>query len=108
MIEKQITFETPSDVLSFVRVCLNDLDIDRLYNAVKEPTSDFWRERIFDDLREIEGSETLEDVFLVDNSFPEGETEYKMGGHSNRTRHLHLDLIRTKNAWCLKTIWKCR
>ena len=103
-----ITFETPRDVLCFFRACLKDADIDRLYGAAEEPTPAFWRKRILDDLREIDASETLEHVFLVDNCFPKDETEYKLGGHSNRTRHLHLDLIRVQDSWRLKKIWKCR
>ena len=59
MMKRRITFDTPTEVLSFVRACLDDLDVDRLYGAAQEATSEFWRERIFDDLREIEESETL-------------------------------------------------
>ena len=108
MSDAPITFRRPRDVLRFIRECLNDNDMDRLYNAAVEPTSDFWREHVFNDLREIESSESLERVFLRWNFFPWRKSKYKLGGHSTRTRHLHIDLIRTEEGWRLKTIWKCR
>ncbi|MCA8993963.1 MAG: hypothetical protein KDA88_18405 [Planctomycetaceae bacterium] len=101
-------FNTPRDVLSFVRECLEDADVDRLYGAVMEPTDELWRERIFEALRQIEASDTLEEVFLAEKCFPKTETEYKLGGHSQRTRHIHFDLIRVRRRWRLKKIWMCR
>lgn len=108
MSETPLIFKTPRDVLSFIRRCLNDQDVDRLYDAALEETAEFWRDRMFDDLRQIEDSETLEEVFLVDDQFPDDQSDYKMGGHGSRTRHLHLDLIRVNSIWRLKEIWKCR
>ena len=108
MIKRRITFDTPTEVLSFVRACLDDLDVDRLYGAAQEATSEFWRERIFDDLREIDESDSLEAVFGATDGFPEGVSEYTMGGHSDRTRHLHFDLVRSKGSWQLNKIWRCR
>jgi hypothetical protein len=108
MTDSPITFQTPRDVLRFIRACLEDENSDRLFGAMREATSKVWQARIFEDLREIEVAETLENVFLVDNSFPKEETEFKLGGHSHRTRHLHLDLVRVEDSWRLHKIWKCR
>lgn len=107
-VKQQLTFNTPRELLRFFSDCLKHGDIDRLFGAAMEAASDFWRERMFRDLREIEASETLESVFLVDDDFPNLETAYKLGGHGNRTRHLHIDLVHVEGAWRLKKIWKCR
>lgn len=101
-------FATPAEVLRFIRDALTDSDVNRLCDAPIEPITAFWRQSIFADLREIESTDTLEAVFITDEQFPSNSTEYKMGGHSNQTRHLHLDLIRQGQGWRLQRIWKCR
>jgi hypothetical protein len=106
--EEVIKFDTPGQVLAFIRECLNSRDAERLYAATLEEPDQFWRQRIFDDLCEIEASNTLEQVFLSDQSFPSTRSEFKLGGHSIPTKHLHIDLIRHEDAWRLKRIWKCR
>ncbi len=108
MANSQIRFKTPVDVILFVRECLQASDADRLYGAAREETDEFWRQTIFDDLRCLDQTESLETVFLREERFPTNQTEYKMGGHSTRTRHLHLDLVRINRTWRLKAIWKCR
>lgn len=102
------TFAKPSEVLSFIRICLKNQDLDGLYSATELPTRVFWRERIFCDLEDIEKEMTLERVFLQETEFPEDQVKFKMGGHASITRHLHLDLIRVDGLWRLHKIWKCR
>lgn len=102
------TFATPAELFEFIRDMLIHSDVDRLCDAPLEPVPAFWRERIFADLAEIESTNTLEAVFLTNKQFPTDSTEYTLGEHSNRTRHLHLDLVRQDQGWRLLRIWKCR
>lgn len=104
----QIHFGSPTDVVAFVKACLQTSDIDRLYDAACEKTNEFWRQKMFEDLHEIEQEESLAEVFVRDNEFPTNQLAYTMGGHSNRTRHIHFDLMNVDGLWRLQKIWKCR
>jgi len=106
--KQAVTFDTPGQVLAFIRKCLNTSDVDCLYDAVAEQAPELWRLRIFDDLGEIEKNRTLEKVFLSEESFSLSSDMFKLGGHSTETKHLHIDLVRHGDSWCLKQIWKCR
>lgn len=105
---QSITFQSPREVLALIRECLEASDPDRLYGAVEEQPSEFWRQPIFDDLTAIEEHNSLETVFLTEQVFPIEGNEFKLGGCSGPTRHLHIDLVRDQVAWRLKKIWKCR
>jgi hypothetical protein len=102
------TFTAPQEVLELIRSCLRDSDAERLYAAAAKETPELWQQRIFDDLLAIEETEGLEEVFLSATSFPGDASTFKLGGHSPRTRHLHIDLVRHGDAWRLQEIWKCR
>ena len=110
MNKQSITFQTPGEVLVFIRECLeaSDPDPDSLYGAVEEKPSEFWRQPIFDDFAAIEENSSLEAVFLTEQAFPVEGNEFKLGGCSIPTRHLHIDLVRDQDVWRLKKIWKCR
>lgn len=105
------SFSTPDRVVEYIKKCIEMDDANSLYQACKVAPSDFWKDYIFQDFREIQHSETLEAVFLQDeqvSSFPENSDAYKLGGHSERTRHLHIDLEKMDGCWFIKAIWKCR
>jgi hypothetical protein len=105
------TFDTPTQVISFIGQCVEANDAERLYCACSRETSDFWKEHIFEDFRAIQQSETLESVFLRDGeiaAFPVADVALKLGGCDGRTRHLHIDLEGIGGRWYLAEIWKCR
>jgi hypothetical protein len=105
------SFDTPAQVVSFIRQCVEAADAEKLYGACSRETSDFWKDYILQDFRAIQQSETLERVFLADGQiavFPAGATAFKLGGHDVRTRHLHVDLEQIEGRWYLAEIWKCR
>jgi hypothetical protein len=123
MKDNAVTFRRPDEVLAFIRECLQSDDVERLYSAVREQPTDFWRDRLVEDLREIDRASSLESVFLArrpsffpefpipfarHRCFPRLATTFKLGGHSGPTKHLHIDLERNHGAWRLKKIWKCR
>ena len=119
-----MTFTNPREVIDFIRGCLVYSTPERLYSATIEETPEFWKLRLFDDLTEIDDSETLEKVFLSTESFPypigptqgadrvsrggTAQNTFKLGGHSQRTRHIHIDLVCQKGCWHINKIWKCR
>ena len=105
------SFGTPAEVVAFIRQCSEMNDPKSLYGACTRETSDFWKDRILQDFRDIRQSETLEVVFLHDgqiSAFPADTDAFKLGGHDVRTRHLHIDLERIEGRWYLREIWKCR
>jgi hypothetical protein len=105
------SFDTPAQVILFIRQCVETNNAPLLYGACTRETSDFWKESIFQDFCAIQQSETLANVFLNDGQiadFPVGDVTFKLGGHSIRTRHLHIDLEQVGGRWRLAEIWKCR
>jgi hypothetical protein len=105
------SFDKPTQVVSFIRRCVEANDAKMLYGACSRETSDFWKDRIFQDFCAIQQSETLERVFLDDGRitvFPDRAAVFKLGGHDVRTRHLHIDLEQIEGRWYLAEIWKCR
>jgi hypothetical protein len=107
----QPTFATPKAAIEFIRHCLQQNDAERLYSSFHKPTSDFWKDRLMQDLRGIDEAETLESVFLEDGeitSFPEHENILHLGGHDPRTHFLHIGLARTSGGWVLQYIHMCR
>jgi hypothetical protein len=105
------SFDTPAQVVSFIRQCIEANDAKTLYAACTQETSDFWKDYIFQDFAAIQQSETLANVFLKDGQvavFPTSSSVFKLGGHDVRTRHLHIDLERIEGRWYLEKIWKCR
>ncbi len=108
---QQPTFASPVEVIKFIRSCLDQDDAVKLYAACSEKTSDFWKERIFQYLLQIEEAETLERVFLEDGRigpFPEQETVMHLGGHDPRTRYIHIKLAKSAQGWVLESIQVCR
>jgi len=104
-------FSTPLEVITFIKQCCELNDATRLYDACSYPPDDFWREHLFADLCAIEVSETLAKIFLRDGqitAFPADVAAFKLGGHDQRTRHLHIDLEQVMGHWYLQKIWKCR
>jgi hypothetical protein len=103
----QPSFTTPNDVIAFFHKCLEQNDPDMLFAAILEETSDFWKERIFQGLRAIEQSETLERVFLEDRritDFPRNEHVLHLGGHNPRTQHLNVRLEKIAGEWVLASM----
>lgn len=107
----QPSFTTPAEAIEFMDTCLLQNDADRLYSAFTQQTPDFWKDTLIQLLREIQETETLQRVFLEDGSittFPEQETVLHLGGHSLRTHHLNIRLVKTASGWVLEYIRMCR
>jgi hypothetical protein len=108
---QQPAFITPLEAIQFMQDCLTRNEMVSLYAAFTQEPSDFWRETLFQDLREIQNSETLKHVFLEHariTAFPEQETLLQLGGHDPLTRYLHITLAKTPFGWVLESIFKCR
>src|SRR3954468_144062 len=97
-------FQRPADVIAFVRECVDQADSTRLSEACNTPIPQFWRDRILEDLATIHRESSLETVFMNRDDFPVDAEEWKLGGHSIPTRHLHLALMRDDNGWRLSKI----
>jgi hypothetical protein len=108
---QQPAFKTPHEAVKFMQDCLARGDAANLYSAFTQQPSDFWRETFFQDLLEIQNTETLRHVFLDHariTAFPEQETVLHLGGHDPRTHDLQIDLVKTPFGWVLESILKCR
>jgi hypothetical protein len=108
---QQPTFKTPLEAIQFIQDCLARKDMTGLYSAFTQQPSDFWRDTLFQDLREIQNAETLRHVFLEHTrltAFPEHETVLHLGGPDPRTHDLHIDLVKTPFGWVLESIIKGR
>ncbi len=42
------------------------------------------------------------------NSFPENENFFKVGGHNKELGHIHMDFLKFEDNWIIKEIWQCR
>lgn len=107
----QPTFNSPVEAIEFIRTCLEQDDHTELYSAFSQETSEFWKDILFQHLREIEAAETLESVFLESGkitSFPEQETVLQLGGHSPLTHYIHIKLVEIQSGWVLDSIHVCR
>jgi hypothetical protein len=107
----QPSFNTPADAIEFIRACLQQDDPTELYSAFTRDTSDFWKDILFQHLREIEAAETLERVFLEGGkitTFPEQVTVLHLGGHSLLTHYIHITLAKIPSGWVLESIHVCR
>lgn len=107
----QPTFTTPSAAIAFISDCIRQDDPVRLYAAFIQPPGDFWKERLFVSLCQINDTNTLQNIFLEDGqitSFPEKETRLHLGGHDPRTHYLHIDLVKNTEGWGLESILMCR
>jgi hypothetical protein len=108
---EQPSFNTPAEAIGLIGTCLRQNDTAGLYTAFTQETSDFWKDILFQHLREIEAAETLECVFLEGGkitSFPEQETVLHLGGHSLLTHHIHIKLVKIASGWVLDSIHVCR
>jgi hypothetical protein len=108
---QQPAFKTPHEAMKFIQDCLARHDAAGLYAAFTQQPADLWRETLFQDLREIQNTETLQHVFLEHarlTAFPEHEAVLNLGGHDPRTHHLHITLVKTPFGWVLESILKCR
>jgi hypothetical protein len=97
--------------MQFIQDCLARNDAVNLYAAFTQQPGDLWRETLFQDLREIQNTETLKHVFLEHariTTFPEHETILHLGGHDPRAHYLHITLVKTPFGWVLESILKCR
>ncbi|MCW5206701.1 hypothetical protein VU08_07205 [Desulfobulbus sp. F5] len=110
-------FDTPSQVLAFIRQCVNENNPLRLYAAcsyvaeIATKTSIFCQKHAFKALCDIEKTATLERAFLGDGEiteFPSEAATFKLGGHDLRIHCLHIDLERHEGHWRLAKIWQCR
>ena len=107
----QPTFITPVEAIEFINTCLLQDDSAYLFAAFTQETSEFWKDTLIEHLRDIQQTETLERVFLEDGkitSFPEQATFLHLGGHSVRTHHLHIRLVKSASGWVLEYINMCR
>lgn len=106
---QQPAFKTPHEVIKFIQDCLARKDMSGLFSAFTQQPSDLWRETLFQDLREIQNTETLQHVFLEHTrltAFPEHETVLHLGGHDSHTHYLNIDLVKTPFGWVLESINK--
>ena len=104
-------FRTPEEVIDFIKNCVEASDVEGLSGACLEEIPDFWKEYIFQDFIDIQQSETLAAVFLMDGeitALPEDVNLLKLGGHADRTRYLHIDLEKSGDEWLILRIFKCR
>jgi hypothetical protein len=107
----QPSFTTPAEAIDFMHTCLLQNDADKLYSVFTQETPDFWKDTLIQHLREIQETETLQRVFLEDGgitSFRVHETVLNLGGHSLRTHHLNIRLVKTASGWVLEYIRMCR
>jgi hypothetical protein len=106
---QQPTFTTPIQAIEFIRLCLQQNDPAKLYAAFTVETREFWKDIFFQDLREIQNTETLRHVFLEHKritSFPEQETVLHLGGHDSHTHYLYITLSKTPFGWVFESILK--
>ena len=76
-------FTTPNQAIEFIVDCLDQNDPTRLYAAFTQAPSDFWKDHLYQGLRQIQEAETLQRVFLEAGrvtTFPEQETRLLLGG----------------------------
>jgi hypothetical protein len=107
----QPIFTTPKQAIEFMRTCLLQNDPRVFFAAFSQETSDFWKERIFTSIQEIEATDTLEGVFLDGGqiiSFPEHESILHLGSHSPSTHYLHINLVKIEHGWVLESVRVCR
>lgn len=105
------SFNTPTEVVQFIKECVIRNDPESLYSACLKETPDFWKDHIFRAFADIQQSETLESVFLENGkilAFPTDANTFKLGGHSLRTRHIHIDLVKQEGRWYLAMLSVCR
>ena len=108
---QQPSFSTPVEAIDCIRACLQQNDSPKLFAAFTQETRAFWKDILIQHLRDIQDTETLERVFLEDGlitSFPQNETVLHLGGHSERTHHLHIRLVKSAVGWVLDYIQMCR
>jgi hypothetical protein len=106
---QQPSFTTPIEAIEFIRLCLQQNDPAKLYAAFSVETREFWKDIFFQDLHEIQNTETLKHVFLEHariTAFPEQEMILHLGGHDPRTHHLYITLSKTPFGWVLESILK--
>lgn len=103
---KRPYFDTLRNAVGFILKCLDKNDAETLIKACEiEPneTDDF--PEIFKDLKDLR---TLLENEGLKKDFPKDETTFKIGGHSDLSRHIHIDFHKEDGKWYLYSIWRCK
>ena len=102
-----MVFSHPYNVAGFVKECLAASDPDLFYSAVEEKTLSLWRQRIFEDLNEIESQGQLVESLVTADSFRRnGRNVCKLGGSFQESKYIHIDIVQRDEGWCISRVWK--
>ncbi|MCI5212284.1 MAG: hypothetical protein D3910_26660 [Candidatus Electrothrix sp. ATG2] len=102
-----MVFSNPFNVAEFVKECLAASDSDLFYSAVEEETLSLWRQSIFEDLSEIEDRGQLVESLVTADSFRRnGRNVCKLGGSSQESKYIHIDLVQRDKGWSISRVWK--
>ena len=104
------TFSKPKDVIEFIKECVEENNTEKLYSETLEETSAFWKEKIFNDFKDLNRDNLLEEVFLSTKQkcFSLLLNHVSLGGCDDKNKHLNIDLEKQKGHWVIKKVWKCR
>ena len=97
-------FSNPLHATLFIKECISASDPDLLYSAVEEETLILWRQRIFEDLCEIEERGQLMESLVTPESYRPDVC--KLGGSSQKSSYIHFDLIQRDKGWRISRVWK--
>jgi hypothetical protein len=102
-----MVFSHPCNVPGFIKECLVASDSDLFYSVVEEKTLSLWRQRIFEDLNEIESQGRLVESLVTADSFRRnGRKVCKLGGSFQESKYIHIDLVQRDEGWCISRVWK--
>ena len=97
----------PYNVAEFIKECLAASDPELFYSAVEEETLSLWRQKIFEDLNEIDNRGQLVESLVTADSFRRnGRNVCKLGGSSQEARYIHIDIVQRDKGWCISRVWK--
>jgi hypothetical protein len=109
-------FSNLSDAIAFIVECLESDAFERLHSQMESAQAklarrpdhlDYFSRFLFQPLLAIQQRTDLRELYR-DREFPMGEVHYKLGGHMQELRCIHIDFVKGERGWSLCDIWLCR
>jgi len=107
-----VFFSSVPDALGFIASCVEQNDTNRLTAACvggRRKPAIYLAENpaVFNMLAAFHKANDLRE-FYGDETFPQKDRVFKLGGHGKQFHHIHIDFVKKGRSWYLADIWNCK
>lgn len=102
-----MSFNSASEAIGFIAEQVRNDRSDTIFAVCLEPGDNEFFTSAVNRLKILDNESPLTELY-ANQSFPLTGNMFTLGGHGDEWGHVHIDFVKKRGKWYLKSIWQCR